>query len=321
MRLSGRRRAFTLVEILMSMAVSAMILGALLSALVSAARYTEYLADRRKAINRIAAVEAFLRLPAAYCGFGVPSEPDRYRAAFGNLPYEPFNWEGPISTSTAEPPLTGAGDSRVDGVLYIAYALRSSCRASGHTVLDKENDAMRLDQSPGKREIEANGSPRPGCKSFVCFGSSLPPGNPLRVKAAAKSDVLLSAADARSVTVLKDDRMWLFRAMAVFSSGDRLYSYDHSGSGRQPRLSGICDLRFRVDGNARKLVVYIMARGDKRYGGRRRDKEVGEWPEEYRADSFKNRENYLLVVEKIVLELPNYQPAGIFGAESAVEAF
>lgn len=315
------RPAFTLAEMLVSMAVSAVIIGVLMSALVSASRHVEYLADYRKAASRVAAVESFLRRPAAYCGLGVPLEPHRYRAAFGHLPYEPFDWEGPICVETAKQQLTGGHDRRADSVLSIAYAQRSYYRASDYTVLGGENDVIRLDQRLNGKEVQAADRPRPGCKSFVCFGASLPPRSPLRVGAVGKYGLSLSAPDGSSVVVLKNDRMWLFRAMTIFTSGDKLYSYDYSGSGRQPRLSGICDVRFRVDTGARKLIVYIMARGDKKYSGRQRGRGMVEWPEEYRSGSFENKENYLLIVEKVVLKLPNCRPSSILDAGSAVEVF
>lgn len=317
----GGRPGFALAEMLVSLAVSAVVMSMLLSALASAARYSEHLADYRKAIARVAAVEAFLRLPAAYCGFGVPLEPDRYRAAFWNMPHEPFNWEGPISAGTASARLTGTFDRRRDNALFIAYALWSDCKASRRTTLDGEKIVMRLDRAPRTGKIERISRSQPSCKSFVSFASAVPTGTPLCVEKIETSSLLLSNAHGRHVTVQRDDKMWLFRAMTVFAYNDRLYSYDFSGSGRQPRVSGICDLRFRVDAEAKKLTVYIMARGDKKYNGRQRDRRIAEWPEEYRSDMFENRENYLLVIEKIVLELPNCRPAGTFGLESAEETF
>lgn len=315
-----RRRAFTLAEMLVSLAVSMMIISVLLSALVSAARHIEYIADYRKAAGRIAAAEAFLRKPAAYCGFGVPLEAERYRAAFGNVAKEPFNWAGPVSTGTAKSQLTGLHDRRADNALCMAYVQQSLCRTRALTILDGENDALVLDQSPGRGEIETSGASGANRKSFVCFGSAIPPGIPLRVTAAEKSKLRLRTP-ARSVSVQKNDRMWLFRAMTVFTSGDNLYTYDFSGAGKQPRLSGIRDMRFRLDAGASKLTVYIIVRGDKKYNRVQRVRGMKEWPEEYGFDSFKNKENYLLVVEKIVLELPNCRRAGILDAENAEEAF
>lgn len=304
----------------MSLAVSAVIISVLLSALVSVARHIEYIADYRKAAGRIVAVEAFLRKPAAYCGFGVPLDAGRYRAAFGNLAAEPFNWPGPVSVATAKAQLTGLNDRRADNALSMVYVQQSLCRTRALTVLDGENDAMELDSSPGKGEIETSGASGANRKSFICFGSAIPPGTPLRVTAAEKTKLRLRAP-AKSVSVQKNDRMWLFRAMTVFTSGDNLYTYDYSGSGRQPRLGGIRDMRFRLDAGAAKLTVYIIARGDKKYSGAQRVRGMEQWPEEYGLDSFKNKENYLLVVEKIVLELPNCRSTGVLDAENAEEAF
>lgn len=318
---SGRRRAFTLAEMLVSLAVSMVVISVLLSALVSAARHIEYIADYRKAAGRIVAVEAFLRKPAAYGGFGVPLEAGRYRAAFGNLASEPFSWAGPVSVGTAKSQLTGLNDRRADNALFIAYVQQSLCRTRALTVLNGENDAIVLDQAPGKGETETSGASGANRKSFVCFGSAIPPGNPMRVMAVEKNKLRLRTP-AGSVSVQKNDRMWLFRAMTVFTSGDNLYTFDYSGSGRQPRLGGIRDVRFRLDNGASRLIVYIVARGDKKYGGGQRVRGIEQWPEEYGFDSFKNnKENYLLVVEKIVLELPNCRPACVLDAEGAEEAF
>lgn len=315
------RPAFTLVEMLVTLAVFAIVSGILLSALVAAAGQLEFFADYRKAVNRAASVEAFLRMPAAYCGYGVPFEAERYKAAFGNYPGEPFNWEGPVSVGTAKQQFTDNNDRRADNALFIAYVQPGTAKTKSLTILDGGNNLMELDQAPESREIEITKPAEAVCKSFICFGSAVPPGTPLRVSRINKNVIMLSSANASSVSIQKGDRMRLFRAMTVFAYNDNLYTYDYSGSGKQPRLSGICDLRFNVDAGAKNLTAYVMTRGDKKYKKRQTVRGESEWPSDYLADSFNNQQGYLLLVTKIVLELPNCQPADILDAENIAEAF
>lgn len=134
-RYVSRRRAFTLAELLATLAVFAIIVAALLSSLIIVVRRLEYLADYRKAANRATLVEAFLRTPAAYCGYGIPLEPERYRAAFGGHSYAPFSWDGPISAKTVRRPYTDGNDKRRDNALFIAYAQRGTMRVKKLTTL------------------------------------------------------------------------------------------------------------------------------------------------------------------------------------------
>lgn len=319
---SGRRRAFTLAELIVSLAIFAVISAALISSLVAAAKHLEQLADYRKAADRVAAVEAFLRAPAAYCGYGMPLEPERYRSAFGNYPRAPFNWEGPVSAVTIGRPLTAQEDRRKDNALFIAYAPPGTARTNELAVLGAGGGTILLDRAPKPAELDYSTSSDLLCKSFICFGSSVPPGVILKKADNEKGTVLkVCAPSGEGVTIQKNDRMRMFRAMMVFAAFGNLYSNDFSGSGRQPRVNGICDLRFQVDAASKKLTVFIMARGDKKYNAPAPVKGAGDWPEEYRADAYANKDNHMLLVSKIVLELPNCRPKTFLNTETMCEVF
>lgn len=305
----------------MTLAVFAIVATALLSSLTVAARRLEYLADYRQAANRAASVEVFLRAPAVYCGYGMPVEPERYMAAFGGHQYAPFNWDGPINAGTARKYYTDGDDKRVDNTLFIAYAQPGTTRVKELTILGADNNVIQLDRVPEPSEFDVSTPSRLLCKSFICLGSAVPPRTLLKVTALEKRLLTTERTGIQNVTLQKGDVVHLFRAMIVFAFQDHMYSYDFSGSGRQPRLNGVCDLRFRVDLSARKLTVFVMTRGEKTYKERRPIKGVDTWPEEYAADTYDNKASYQLLVTKIVMELPNCREQTFLNAQNVTEAF
>lgn len=322
-RIDGKRPAFTLPELLVSLAVFAVAAAALMSLLITASKRLDYVIDYRKAALRAAEAEAFLRAPAACCGYAMPLDPERYQAALGGYAEPPFNWDGPINVGKSGMPFTNVRDARIDGVLFIAYTQPGSARVKNLTVLDDKNDAIHLDRTPQPSEFSRGPTGKPSCKQFVGFGSAVPPGTifELAEYQPGASSLRIRHLRSGSASVQKNDETRLFRAMAVYAFNDILYSYDYSGSGRQPRLRGIHDLRFQADIIARKLTVYIVSRGDKQYMGDAPVRGLENWPEKYLPDSNIDGYSNMLLITKIVLELPNCLPPTFLDDANVAEAF
>lgn len=322
-RLSGKRSAFTLPELLVSFAVFAVAAAALTSLLMTASQRLSYVIDYRKAVLRAADAEAFLRTPAACCGYAMPLDPESYRAALGGYDEAPFNWDGPINVENSGAPFTSVSDVRMDGILLIAYTQPGSARVKNLTILDDANDVINLDRTPQPSEFGLGPTGKPSCKQFVGFGGAVPPGTifELAEYRPGSPSLRIRRTGSGSASVQKNDETRLFRAMAVYAFNDILYSYDYSGSGRQPRLRGVHDLRFQVDTGARKLTVYIVSRGDKQYAGSAPVRGLEHWPEKYLSDSNINGHNRMLLITKIVLELPNCLPQTFLDGANVAEAF
>lgn len=321
-RLRDKKRAFTLPEVIITLSLLAVILGALLTSLAAVARRLEYLADYRKAAARVAGVEAFLRAPAAYCGYGMPLEPGRYAAVFADNSRAPFNWPGPVSAAAMKRFCAGPKGCRRDNALLIAFAMPGRALVKELTILDASNDILTLNHAAGSPGFSDILRLRPDLRLYVCFGSAIPPGSLMKVEKIISGTALKMRWPGFSrVTVQKNDRIGLFRVLEIWTTHEILYSNDYSGSGRQPRLRGICDLRFKVDLDAKKLTAYVMARGDKKYKKAPAVRGIEDWPREYLADAYVNESNYLLLVSKIVWELPNCRRQTFLNSEDVTEAF
>lgn len=322
-RIAGKRPAFTLAELLVSLAVFTIAASALVSLLITAAQRLDYVVDYRKAALRAAEAEAFLRAPAACCSYAMPLNPELYRTALGGYADAPFNWDGPINVGNTGTPFTGRYDVRIDGVLFIAYTQPGSVKVKNLTVLDAENDVIYLNRAPQPSEFSYGQPGKPSCKQFVCFASAVPPGTVFELAEYRQgaSSLRIRRSGSGSASVQKNDEARLFRAMAVYAFNDILYSYDYSESGRQPRLRGIHDLRFQADISARKLTVYIVSRGDKQYAGSAPIKGMDNWPGKYLPDSNINGYNRMLLITKIVLELPNCLPPTFLDGANVAEVF
>ena len=313
-----KRPAFSLAELMVSLAVFSLAASALTASFLLAAKHMESVTDYNKAAARAAAVEAFLLAPATYCGFGMPLEPERYRESFGDMQGAPFcNWDGPVSVAEAGGNSTNWSDRRKDSALYIAYAMPGSSRTNELTLLDDENRLIRLDSAPADSELKASAG-----RSLICFGSAIPPGSIIKVaNVSGRGELTADIPPSSRISIQPLDRMHLFRAMTVFAYRDILYTNDFSGSGRQPRLCGVCDLRFKVDVQGNKLIVYALTRGDKKYHKPSPVKGLEHWPKEYLEDIHEHDANYLLLVTKLTLELPNCRPLSILNSGNAEEAF
>lgn len=322
-QVTGKRPAFTLPELLVSLAVFAVAASALMSLLITAAQRLDCVVDYRKAALRAAEAEAFLRAPAACCGYAMPLAPERYRTALGSYAEAPFNWDGPINVGKAGIPFTNRYDARMDSVLFIAYTQPGSAKVKNLTILNAGNDVIYLDRAPQSSEFSYGPTGKPSCKQFVCFASAVPPGTVFELAEYRQgaSSLRVRHTGPGSASVQKNDEARLFRAMAVYAFNDILYSYDYSGSGRQPRIRGIHDLRFQADTSARKLTVYIVSRGDKQYAGNAPIRGLDNWPEKYLPDSNINGYNHMLLITKIVLELPNCLPSTFLNGANVAEAF
>lgn len=277
-------------------------------------------ADRRKAFARIAAVEAFLRAPAFYCGLGIPVAPDDYRASFGNANYMPYSWAGPVSAG--KPPFSISQNSLPNCALFIAYAPPGGSRLADDVTLSDVNTFLPLNAEPAGNEIKsASSSGYMETNNWITFPGSIPQKQLLKVRSINGTRIGVQSLTGENISIQKNDRMHLFRVLILFVERDILYSYDYRTSGKQPRIFGIRDLRFEVDVEKQKLTAYVLARGDRPYDGPERIIGADAWPEEYLAYWNGKASEQQLFAKKIVWGLPNCTATSLLEREDAAERF
>lgn len=314
------RRGFTVAGLLLSVAVFLILSPFLAQSIGMGAERITAFTDRRKAFNRVAAVEALLRSPAFYCGLGIPLEPADYKRAFGNANYMPFNWAGPISAG--KPPISVSQNNLPNCALLIAYAQPGSTYLSSNAMIKNAGDLIYLNTVPAANEIKSvgNGSYM-DTQCWITFSGSIPQKNLLKVRSISGSRIGVQSFTGRSVSIQKGDRMFLFRAMVLVAERDVLYTYDYRTSGKQPRVFGIKDLRFEVDLQRQKLIVYVLARGDKKYDKPVKIMGAENWPSEYLSYWAGKEGDYQLFAERIVLNLPNCTDSNIVDRNDIAEQF
>lgn len=230
----------------------------------------------------------------------------------------PYDWPGPISVADTGVNVTNSSDRRRDGILNMVYAVPCVPRTRELVLLGGESRLITLDSAPDARELAAPFGKGP----FACFGSAIPPGSVLEVTGISRSGGLTVGGPLRhSVSVQKYDRLHIFRAVKMFAFRDILYTDDFLGAGRQPRLNGVRDLRFRADAEKQKITVYVLTRGDKKYRRTQRIRRLEQWPGEYLEKVEDLDVNYMLFVTKFVLELPNCTALTVLNDLDAAEVF
>lgn len=290
---------FILAEILISLLIFIVITAAILTTLkLSTEKITSFL-DYRKAAVRIAKANALIKSPVFYCGYGMPVAGGSYKKAFGGQKFDPFRWDGPISAYSGPSGL-------INSELRITYAMPGSVRLSEMTVSHEDENLIRLDRFPEQGSI---GDSFTGCsydiRNWVLFSSSFPPALPFCITGAYGKTLMIKNNFTTSFSLSKGDRMHHLRALKLYCLNDTLFTRDFRASGDQPRVTGIRDIRFDVDIPARKLTVYVLARGDHIYGQKRPIIGAGSWPKEYIEPWIKKETKYQLYASKTIWRLQN----------------
>ena len=290
---------FILAEILISLLIFIVITAAILTTLkLSTEKITSFL-DCRKAAVRIAKANALLKSPVFYCGYGMPVAGGSYKKAFGGQKFDPFRWEGPISAYYGPSGL-------INSELRITYAVPGIVRLSEMTFSEADENLIRLDKFPEKGTI---GESFAGCsydiKNWVLFSSSFPPALPFCITGSYGRSLMVKNNFSTSFSLSKGDRMHHLRALKVYCLNDTLFTRDFRTSGDQPRVTGIRDMRFDVDIHAKRLTVYVLARGDHIYGEKRPIIGAKSWPREYIDPWLSKETKYQLFASKTTWRLQN----------------
>lgn len=292
------RPGFSYIECLAALLISAFVFIPLYSAFRSIFNTYRLFQDRRTAESRIEFVGGILRKPVFYCGAGLPASSADYKKAFGSKTTEPFGWSGPISIVESE---SGASD----GCLRLAYAYPypGRCLTSDEYTVGTSTTSIAFQTTPDTSLFDLDiYNKTSSVKNWVLFLNSYPRRVPIVVTSSSGKTLKMKNYLYDEVVVPLNDKLMLFRALKCWSEDGKLYTKDYRTTGNQPRVDGICDIRF--ERNDSLLTIYVIARGedDTLAPGRIINKDA------CRADlleEWRDKSDYILYCEKFVWLLPN----------------
>ena len=172
-RRARRLRAFTLIELIIAVALAAAVTPPVAAALKNASRLYKICRDERIAERRAETVAAVLKMPLRHCGLGIPISAEEYKKAFGSKIIEPFNWDGPVSVT---------GESGKSGRLRIAYAFPEGSRAAEACSGVGGSASPRMTREPDENYFDMDLFDKSrSVKNWVLFPDAYPEKTPLTV--------------------------------------------------------------------------------------------------------------------------------------------
>jgi hypothetical protein len=309
------RAAFSLAEVMVSSMIASVMMLGLTAMLYLPVRAMLMIDDAVASRDRAEAVFAILRKPVELCGYGMPHSPGNYRASFG-IKREPFDWQGPISVH----PSGKDAELKENRVCKIVYAERSRIRTTESASTSGDIVVLRTTGIPSKMGTDVSvGGYRYDTNNWILFGGMTPVCVPVSLYAPPRklgnnSAVLPIKAyryspGAAAFHIPENDEIFYVRVLECSvmkgRDGDSVFATnDHSGASWQPRVDGVIDVRFELEG--RLLRIFALTRGETRYEREVTPGAPPEWPERYAGDIPKWARHYALYADSAAFELKNY---------------
>lgn len=256
---SVKKDAFTLVEILIAVAIMAIVLLSAVSFLFSFILNLEQTDEHTAAMQRAEMVLTIISNPILQSGIGMPSETAEFHECFDGLSTI-SGWSGPVEVVTT---------TNVNDTLHIAYGIGTGLGVESSdvgSVGDGETAVLTLSSSPEANAFSVNTLSVP--KGWCLLPAS---GIPLRVTALSGSELSVAVASGSAISAdfSQFDQLYMLRGMEAGVTSEAnpvFYTNDiGTGTGDQPRVQGISGLHFVFDSDTGILSVSILARGNKRH--------------------------------------------------------
>ncbi|MDR0652963.1 MAG: prepilin-type N-terminal cleavage/methylation domain-containing protein [Synergistaceae bacterium] len=310
-----KSRAFSLVELLVSSVIASMLLFGLAGTIYLPIRLMQYTDDIDAALSRAELVFSILRTPMEYAGYGLPKDETAYREYFGMPAESPFNWPGPLSVSISNRVDTGR---RENASCKITFATETKCRTLSQEVISDDRFKVAASWTPSQLLTEAkNANAETIIQNWFVFGAMMPRCVPARYTGRSTGDggtIYLSfkfkKPTSEPVSIPENDEIFGLRALEceVRKRDDDfvLYTNDHTGSGWQPRVNGVIDIRFALDRENRLVTVETLTRGAHRYEEAITSDALEEWQKKYSGIIPETSRHYRLAANTAVFELNNF---------------
>ena len=236
-----------------------------------------------------------------HCGYGMPRDFSTYRSSF-NIASAPFNWAGPLSVL----PLTSALTTRENAICRVAYAVPSGADLRSTFPIESHDFWINLNNVAPNADPKLAWGYKP--ENWILFGAMQPHSFPLLVIQKTGNSLSIRAPSAAvGGSISEGDELCYFRVMEARAYGGVFYTNDYSGSGMQPRVDGVVDVRFDWDSARELITVSVLARGDTR-----REKPFAKipdsWPDVYSMDLGADVYHYVLEGVQFSMKMKNWSP-------------
>jgi prepilin-type N-terminal cleavage/methylation domain-containing protein len=311
----SRRKAFSLIELLISSALASILLLGLASFIFLPLRVMQHTDDISTAQTRAEMVFSILRQPLEQCGYGLPKDITAYKNAFGAAA-PPFNWPGALSVENGGT----ISDVRPNGLCKITYAVKTTIRTLSPAVTSTDKLEVKTSGIPALLTGEAKYDDQDYLiKNWIVFGAMMPYCLPARQYSGPiilpGDNALLSLVIKRppsgneEIFVPENDALFYLRALECrvrqYEDDYIFATNSHDGSGWQPRIEGVIDVRFEYEEDGRLLRVLTLTRGKHKYNEIvTRDIPEG-WPEKYAKSIPKEARYYRLLFNQASYTLKN----------------
>jgi hypothetical protein len=309
-----KTRAFSLAELLVSSLIASMLLFGLSGTIFLPLRLMRYTNDIDAALSRAEMVFSILRTPMEYSGYGLPKDETVYKEYFG-VSAGPFNWPGPMSVSSTN--RVGMG-LRENASCKIAYATETKCRTLSLVVVSGDRFKTAASGTPSQLLTDAkDADPETVIQNWFVFGAMMPhclPAKYMGRSADAGGITYLSFKFKKPVSepvwIPENDEIFGLRALEceVRKRDDDfvLFTNDQTGSGWQPRVDGIIDIRFALDWENRLVTVETLTRGTHRYEDAITSGALEVWQKKYSGNIPEEVRHYRLASNSAVFEMKNF---------------
>ncbi len=312
-----RRRAFTLMELLITIILTGIIMGAVLSLFFSVFKNYDFHQDiteaKQTGIIALASMQPFvlnagLGMPAEESEFSDrsfrwgPNASDRLPVIFPDTSSSTKNFyyfiQPAMNASDRSPSLSGHAPA-----LWVVYAMPSGIRiieGNENFVGVMSDTAVSFDSAAFNQALRFSGSvdaqrlafstetKKPSTlKHWVVFPASTPP-HPFTVDSASSTEITLrSHSNQSGNSIVPQDELHYVRAAKIFVQNGELIIDHLDGSGAQSVVNNIAGMWCSFDPDDRVLTVRILARaGTMREEGVQ--SELEGWPAE--AEAFWKRD-------------------------------
>ena len=286
MRAGKKKTGFTLVEILTSIVILGVVMGAVLTLFYSTFESYQFHQDIMEAKQRGHIALTAMQPYISGAALGLSSKKENFERGFAfDDEHNNFSAQKPVflagddddPTAQFKAPVQLARDGAVvaDGThegneLWIVYAIPSGIGVEGEFEVNPEARELTL---TGKLSVEGD---KNTLKSWLVFPAGL---SPIFVKSIGVGNKITVLSHITQKVFAFEEAHYL-KGVKITAEGNRLYIRQSDGSGNQPVVEGVEAIWLTFDGDGdRVLRATILAKGDTRHSEEYQGTVEG-WPNE-----------------------------------------
>jgi Tfp pilus assembly protein PilW len=275
------RKAFTLTEILISLVILTLIMGAVIGLFFAIVKHLEQSNDITTAQQRGEMVLTALGPKILAAGLGMPeTSGDEFKTQFSALA-SPSTWPSAVMLS---------GDQE----LTVVYAIPTEAIVSGEVTLTSSDVSVELSGTiPASTELKKQPTAAAGWVVFPATSVALV------VNDTSPQSSPLVFTPKGTGKVYGNDKLYLVRAVrATVDNTNWFVMNDLKPEVTRQIVEGIADIRFSKSGDGKSLTVWVLARGNTRHDTEITAAALPDWPDAFEPIEAENRHYRLKVVQR-----------------------